>query len=317
MKLKVLTNSEMKTRRRCPREHFLSYVLGYRPRTESEALRFGTRWHLGLEAWYLGKGLNDSISAAIEGLDDPYEAARLEVLLTGYHARWSGEVLPVRGVEVEFRAPLVNPDTGAASRTFQLGGKLDVLLDDGLMEHKSTSQDIGPGSVYWQRLVMDSQVSTYFAGARTLGVEPRRCVYDVVRKPAMRPLRATPVESRKYTKDGRLYASQREEDETPDAYAQRLAEEVAANPDKYYQRGEVVRLEEEERAYAADVWQLSRAMRDDARLQAHVRNPDACERYGSLCGFFGVCSGTASLDDETHFERVEHVHQELSADAAE
>jgi len=317
VKLRVITNSEMKCRRRCPREHYLSYVLGYRPVVDSEAMRFGTRWHLGMEAWWLGHGVEAAIAVATDGVEDPYEAAKLTVLLRGYDARWSSESFDVVGVEQEFRAPLVNPETGAASRTFELGGKVDVLIRDGIVEHKSSSQDVGVGSVYWQKLAMDSQISAYFAGARALGVEPSRCVYDVVKKPQIRPYKATPTESRKYTKDGRLYANQRDEDESPDDFALRLAEDIVASPDKYYQRGEVIRLEHEEQQYAVDVWQLARAMRDDVRLNAHVRNTDACERYGSMCGFFPVCSGSGSLEDQSRYMRVENVHQELSIEAAE
>lgn len=315
MKLRVLTNSEMRVFRRCQREHHFMYGLGYRPTSDVESLRFGSAIHLGLEAWWLGKGLDAAIEAATSAAADPYEAARLRVLLRGYDARWSSECHCVAGVEVEFRAPLINPGTGAASRTYMLGGKIDVLLDRGFIEHKTTAQEIGVGSTYWRKLALDSQVSTYYAGAKALGREVEGCVYDVIRKPAIRPLRATPEESRKYTKDGRLYANQRAEDETVEEYEARLTEEVGAHPDRYYQRGEVVRLEAEEREAQLDAWQISRAMRNADKAQAFPRNADACERYGRMCEFFPVCSGTASLDDTDRFARVDNVHQELSGAA--
>ena len=313
--LRVLTNSEMSTRRRCPREHHIAYELGYRPREDAESLRFGRAFHVGLEAWWKGLGLDAAIEAATEGTD-PYDAAKLRVLLRGYDARWSSERHDVAGVEVEFRAPLINPDSGAASRTFALGGKIDVLLERGFVEHKTTSEEIGVGSTYWRRLTLDPQVSTYYAGAKALGHEVDHCVYDVIRKPALRPLRATPEESRKYNKDGRLHAAQRAEDEAPEEYEARLTEEVAANPDRYYQRGQVVRLESEEHEARLDAWQLARAIRESEIQGAHPRNPDACMRYGRICSYFDVCCGTASLDDEGRFVRVEHVHQELSAEAS-
>ena len=52
VRLPVLTNSQMRTFRRCGREHELSYELGYRPAVEADALRFGTLVHLGLESWW-------------------------------------------------------------------------------------------------------------------------------------------------------------------------------------------------------------------------------------------------------------------------
>jgi hypothetical protein len=47
---------------------------------------------------------------------------------------------------------------------------------------------------------MDGQVSTYFDGAASLGLDVAGCIYDVIGKPGIRPLQATPVEARKYTK---------------------------------------------------------------------------------------------------------------------
>ena len=43
----------------------------------------------------------------------------------------------------------------------------------------------------------------------------------------------------------------------------------------------------------------------------HPRNPDACQRFGSLCCFYGVCCGEASLDDPSLFKRLTWVHPEL------
>ena len=313
----LLTNSQLTTFRRCQREHHYAYQLGYRAIEDAEALRFGTLIHQGLEAWWSGLDLEEALELAVVGAADEYEAAKVRVLLTGYDARWAGERFNVTAVERQFRAPLVNPETGAPSRTYELGGKVDVLLARGIVEHKTTSEEIGVGSMYWRRLALNSQVSTYYAGAKALGHEVDSCLYDVIRKPAIRPLKATPLESRKFTKDGRLYAAQRDHDETVQEYAARLTEEVAASPDKYFQRGEVVRLEAEEREAAFDVWQLARSMREAELAGRAPRNTDACMRYGRICPFFDCCSGVASLDDKGRFTRVENVHQELSIEAAE
>ena len=57
-----------------------------------------------------------------------FDLVRAEVMLAGYDARWGSHQYVVLGVEQEFRAPLINPDTGHASRTWTLGGKLDVRV---------------------------------------------------------------------------------------------------------------------------------------------------------------------------------------------
>jgi hypothetical protein len=328
-RLRLVTNSELRTFRRCSLEHHVAYELGYRALGDAESLRFGSLFHAGLEAWWLAYQTPDEqLDAAIAAMEplalDAYDAARAAVLMQGYDARWSdAEDVEILGVELEFRAPLTNPLTGADSRTFMLGGKLDALVrnvNDGrvyIVEHKTSGEDIGTGSRYWQRLQLDSQISTYFAGARALGYEPAGCLYDVIGKPRIAPLKATPEESRKYTKQGALYANQRAEDETADEYRLRLIEQVTEFPDRFYQRGFVVRLPEEERDAAFDAWQTARLIRETQAAGVHTRNVASCERYGRMCAYFPVCTRVATLEDLTLYEHVANVHPELTPAPAE
>lgn len=180
-----------------------------------------------------------------------------------------------------------------------------------IVEHKTTSEDCEAGSPYWQRLRLDSQVSTYYRGARALGYDVRGCLYDVIRKPSLKPYKATPVESRKFKADGSLYANQRDRDETPDEYRTRLLEDIAAKPERYYVRGEVVRTADDEHAGAADAWMIAQSIREAERLGRFPRNVDACVRYGRTCDYFEVCTGTTSLDDRLRFRVAERAHEEL------
>jgi hypothetical protein len=339
--LRIITNSEMATFRRCQREHKLAYIDGYRSAEDADALRFGTLWPRGLDAWFKGWPIEACIVEACDGAKDDFERAKLRVLLIGYDARWGedkGTLLDVEGIEETFLTPLTNPATGSESKSFMLGGKLDVRLADGFMEHKTTSDDIGLGSIYWRVLTLDSQVSTYYAGAKALGTEPRKCIYDVVRKPRLQPSETVPVRDdngfkivldangeRVYCKGGkkgeppkpRETASTADgyslvvRDETPEEYEARLLEDVMANPDAYYQRGEVVRLEAELREAEQDAWDVAQQMLEARRRGRYSRNVSSCRRYGSVCGFFDVCTGVATLEDTSRFVRVENVHQEL------
>jgi hypothetical protein len=325
--LPLLTNSRLKSFRACQRQHRYRYTLGYRPVATSEALNFGTAIHLALEAFWRG---GRSFDAAIEALPsdlDPFARARALAMLSGYATAWETTPLTVLGVERTFALPLINPETGAKSRTWQLAGKLDVLarLADGrvaVIEHKTSAIDAGEGSTYRQRLTMDSQVSAYFDGADSLaatyGYERADLVlYDVLIKPGIKPLKATPEQDRKYTKPtktepSRLYANQREVDETPDEYLTRCANSITADINKHYFRVEVVRLESERDEYRFDVWQLAESIRVSERTGKAPKNPDACMRYGTPCEFWGVCSGTESLDDPSRFRRVDDVNEELN-----
>jgi hypothetical protein len=329
-RLEILTNSRLSTFRRCNLEHHLAYEEGVRPLGgDPEALRFGTLFHLGLASWWLayqhpGEQLDAALEAMRPNALDEYDLARAETLMRGYDARWAeAEDVEILAVEQQFSTSLVNPMTGAQSRTYVLMGKLDALvLNRGdqrvyIVEHKTSSDDIGPGSQYWEKLRIDAQISTYFAGARSLGYEPAGCLYDVVGKSRHAPFKATPDENRKYTKAGLLYANQRAEDETAPEYGLRLAEHIVADPDKYYRRGFVVRLPDEEREAAFDAWQTARLMREARAAKIYPRNVNACERFGRLCGYFPVCTHAASLDDITRYERVANVHPELTLPAAE
>jgi hypothetical protein len=287
----------------------MRYEQGIVPVRAAHALRFGTLIHRGLEAWW-GADREHRLTAALAAVQsqpvvpdgDPTDSIKAEVMLTGYHLRWEDALLETVAVESEFVTGLLNPVTGCASRTWQLAGKIDAVARDSrgrvwMVEHKTGSGDIGPGSVYWDRLRIDAQVSTYFVGARSLGHDVAGCIYDVLRKPALRRLLATPEECRRYTKAGEMYKNQREQDETLAEYRARLMADVAARPEEYFTRGEVVRLEEEEMDAAYDVWQIGRVIRESQLTHRWPRNPDACERYGRMCDYWPICSRVASIDD--------------------
>lgn len=323
--MRLVTASELRSFRSCAREHRYRYVELRRPRASDPKLRFGSLFHRALEAWWLAvdAGPEAQLAAALDALgpaeqSELFDRVRTEELLLGYTARWSDEALDVLAVEAEFRCPVTNPATGAASRTFELGGKIDAIARERatgrvlIVEHKTSAEDISTGSAYWQRLRLDAQVSTYFVGARALGHDVQACLYDVIHRPTLRPYAATPVEARKFTRDGRLYANQREQDETSEEFRARLREDIAANPSRYFARGEVVRLEEDERDAAHDVWQLTRQLREAELAGRAPRNPDACIRYGRSCDYWPVCSRECALSDEARYRDAAAAHEELS-----
>lgn len=209
----LLTNSRGTAQRRCSREQHLRYEELLIPVKEDDApLRLGSLVHLGLEAWWLAvRDGREPLTAALDVLADqlaagadPFEVAKARAMLVGYHARWIDDApkYEVLGVEVELTpTPILNPTTGKPSRTWLIGGKLDAYVRERatgrklVVEHKTTTEDIRPGSDYFKRLRMDSQVSTY-----TTATDAEAVLYDVLAKPGQRPLKATPEEDRQYTK---------------------------------------------------------------------------------------------------------------------
>lgn len=332
-----VTVSQMKCYRHCPRLCRYTYHDLCRPISRGESLDFGTTQHSGLEAWWLAaraiptepcQWLSSAISCIHVMEKDLFKRARAQALMTAYHHRWAamewdGESMEVLAVEVEYTAPLINPATGEKSRTWKRGGKIDAIVRGRsfgriwVVEHKTSKEDFGPGSDYRQRLLLDPQISHYHVGARALGYDVDGCIYDVMRRPAQVPLRATPVEQRKYRqKDGALYAGQRTEDERPEEYHDRILMDIAENPDRYLARMEVVRLQEDERRSAENDWQTALLMRESERRGLWPMNPGACVSYGRSCAFLPVCTGQASLNDGTRYRKAETAHEELSVAAA-
>lgn len=176
-----------------------------------------------------------------------------------------------------------------------------------VVEHKTTSSDITPGSTYWRKLTLDTQVSQYLGA--TEGVEGM--LYDVIRKPSLRPFKATPLEAQKRTKAGTLYATQRETDETPEEYAVRLRADISEGPNKYYARGIIVRLPSERIEAARDTWLVAGSIRESMRLDAWPRNPGSCDAYGRTCDYWAVCAGETTIQDDTRFRTAETPHEEL------
>jgi hypothetical protein len=210
----------------------------------------------------------------------------------------------------------MNPETGGVSKTFHLAGKIDALAREKatgkvvIVEHKTTSQDIGPGSDYWRKLPIDGQVSGYYCGAQALDHEASTCLYDVIRKPTIKPYKATPEEKRKYNKDGSLSKSCRENDETPDEWYERLTADIASRPDYYYARIEISRSDNDLLEYLFDMWAVSREIADAQRMNRWSRNPQACSVFGT-CEYFGVCTGEQDIDDVTLFRTAERANEEL------
>ena len=300
--MEILTASRIRCFRDCPRKHRLRYVEGWRAAREPDALALGTAVHAALEEWWdranAGKPILANALDRLGGLEDPVLVAKAEAMIAGYHTAWFHDVpkYEVLELETEFVIPLVNPESGRASRTWKLAGKLDGLVrerDTGdlyVLEHKTTSDDISPGSAYWKRLRLDTQVSVYLLGAKALGHgEPVGVIYDVLRKPAHR-----------FGKN-----------DTAGSYLLRMVDAIAADPAKYYARQVVRRMERETREAMTELWLQAQMMHEFSRRGIAPPNADACVRFGT-CEFFPVCAGEATLEEGELYRRAARQHEELS-----
>lgn len=312
----LLTHSRLSCFRTCPQKHYLRYEVGLRPEEESTALRVGRAFHRALEAEYKGEDID---AAMTECVADPYDMALVAAMFSAYHERWKDTTLEVIQAEETFNIPLTNPQTGAPTTVWQLAGKTDriVKLADGrlaLMEHKTTSRDFTPGADYWVALHLDQQLSIYVIAARELGFDVQTILYDVMRRPMLRPLKATPEADRKYTKkDGKLYANQREADELPDEFAARVAADIAERPDYYFARIEIPRLQQDLDECAWEVWQQQLAIREAQRSGRWYKNPNSCFGNFGVCEYLSICQGnTLNGEIPPGFKVTEDIHPELN-----
>lgn len=296
--MKPLSASNINRWQRCPRyyRHTITHDA-----TDRRQFAFGKQFHKALEFRAL-KGVNYALSWL--GAQEPsHERAELATLLAFYDARWAeaDANYTYTGVEVAF-------PPGASVGPWGLVGMIDAVVTDKagrtwLVEHKTSSGDVRPGSTYWQKLRLDIQVTLYLAAAKELGLRPAGVIYDVISRANLEPRLATPEDKRRYTKTGELYKNQRAEDETLPEYQDRVAGVVAKNIEFYFQRETVVRLEHEQRQNYDELVQIGRQIHEATERDEFPRAPGNCHRYGRLCEFFDVCTGTDTLENEKKYER--------------
>jgi hypothetical protein len=334
---RILTHSSEAAFKTCPRRYYLSYQLGLRPAFSSDALRMGNAFHIGLES---AKHGNDATAAAT-AVRDAYADAdcppwldreEFEVeqetavaLVLGWMHKWKDDrICEYVAIEHSFELPILNPTTGRVTPSYNSGGKIDAICrlpDDRLaiVEHKTTSESIEPGSDYWNRLLMDSQISRYVLAARQSGFDVRTTVYDVTRKPQIRPRQTTKQERSQGTYYGLRLDCACPDRETPQMYGARLLTDLVTRPEFYFARMEIPRLDADLSEFQAEQWTIQRAIRESELNErnwgaaAWPRNTGAC-LFPYRCQFFDVCRGLSGNPQEQipdGFKRVDVLHPEL------
>lgn len=102
--------------------------------------------------------------------------------------------------------------------------------------------------------------------------------------------------------------------ETPALFQRRLAADTFENPEKYYQRKQITRLDHELLEFAEELHIEAQDIARDRKNGTHPRSSGACMSYGRPCVYLGICSGQSSPDDGRWMQR-ECVHPELEIEA--
>lgn len=268
--------------------------------------------------------LQQALAAIAAEPADEIIAAKCRGLLIGYDARWRDVPWETLEIECEYRLPLYNPETRASSRTFETAGKLDGVIrwpESGktyLKEHKTTSEEIAdPNSPYWRRLAVDSQVSHYVLAKWQMAEKLDGTVYDVIKKPTIRPKQINGEPFRTLVQNGTYFGfdvpdKERRALKSEDAalYSLRLARDCIDNPSKYFQRRTIPRLDSDVAEYAQELWDIGQTIIDARRNDRHYRNSAACVQFNTPCEYLDICSGCDSPESD-RWERVPNVHPEL------
>lgn len=344
--MELLTHSRTAAFKQCRKQHWYSYEKGLRRIVDAKALRMGSAFHTGVESLGLGNDVAKACEAAYveygtcpEGYDQHewnLEAETVARMVSGYEWRWRNSPLTHLTVEQSFQLPLLNPATGAASKTFNLAGKIDAIvqMEDGrkaVKETKLFGDDISVDSDLWPRMRMDQQVSLYLVAARRLGYEVATVLYDVARKPTIKPnnvpildelgVKIVLDKNGERVKTEKGFWRQTGDTEkgyvvqsrpmTVEEWGEKLTNDIVERPDYYFSRVEIPRLENDLNEFAQEIWDVAKTIMDAKSNDRWYRtvHKNSC----SFCSVFELCSRGGELDSvaPTGFEFVTNKNPEL------
>jgi hypothetical protein len=336
----TLTHSSESTFKTCPRKFALRYRANLVPDHDADPLRFGSAFHAGLEELKRGNGLASALARVNALYDDtqcppwlqPFEFDTERhtalAMLCGYAWRYPCDpVLEYVAVELAFDLPIINPETGRPTPLFRSAGKIDGIakLPDGrlaIVEHKTVGDSIEPGADYWRRLLMDAQISRYFLASRDLGYDVTTTIYDVTRKPAIRPKAVTKAERALHTSKGHYHGAKLTEAcperETPEMFAGRLLDDMQTRPEFYFARNEIPRLEADLDEFKWEQWSIAQQIHQADLHGRFYRNTAACIGFGR-CTYFDHCRGLLDTNNDipAGFRRADDPHPELAHSGAD
>jgi hypothetical protein len=327
----------------CPERYRFAHVLGVRQDIDPDTLRIGTNWHAMLELYHktLDNANNTTDFAfdmTIAHLNERYqtvpdnkstfewatERAMLVYSFMAYIWVYEGDTFETLLTEHKFSIPIVNPETGRPDRIAPpLVGKIDRIVKHGeramSVEYKTTSSDIAPAADYWHKLKMDTQVSVYTYAMRRDGWEVAGTLYDVFRKPAIRPRLLTQAETKKFITTGewcggnfevaaaptmtepeivevnnvkstevKIGAKGWQFRETPEMYGVRLLQLMYSEPEKYFARKEIARTDKELRKFEVELYNIAESMKLMVRHDNFYRNEAQCDKPYP-CAYRAIC----------------------------
>lgn len=172
-----LSNSKVKTWRRCPKQYEYKYVQGLRPKAKALPLERGSWLHDLLMHHYDGEGWKAQQAKKTAEFNALWEEEREELgdlpsetqrIMTSYLMRYGKEDQPLRVIDSELDEIITLPN----GLRFQVIIDLIVEEPDGgiwLWDHKTVAQFM-PADF----MLLDAQLARYFWAAEYMGYKPLR-----------------------------------------------------------------------------------------------------------------------------------------------
>jgi hypothetical protein len=311
--------------RNCRKAVDWRYLQNLVPLERDGNLHYGSLIHDCLETWHRYRN-REQVLGLIERscpnrhVDDSQRRDwhLATAMMTGYMNRYPEEEFEVVELEKVFQGPIVNPETGAASRSFVLSGKVDGIVKMGseyfVLEHKTASL---LDSSYLERLWTDFQITLYaYYVEQTLGLPITGILYNVLVKAKLQQsageteeeFEARRAELLAKSKTGKSSAKRRTPESDEDFQA-RLAEKYA-DPEMFH-REKLYLSRDRFEILRAELWELTQAFLDARRRGVFYQNTSHCFQYQRPCPYFALCRSNGNPNVlENFYQRVEP-HEEL------
>lgn len=255
----------------CQRRWGWHYDAGLEQIARPRPLAMGSAFHKAIE-------LRDPVKGAAE-MDRPTaDQAEYDSLLkdkaivacaaAAYMARWPEEA---RTRELKYRIRLRSPYTGAYSRTFDLVGAADGVIDHGAYLELEEDKLVGRiDEITVKKVALDRQLGlTCYALWRVTGKPVRVVRKRFIKKPSIK----------------------QRQNETVEQFCARVAEDYEARPDfyaiepppSYITSADLLRIE-------CELWVWAEQLRALRRAKVYDRNTSACGDYGG-CQYLPLCAG--------------------------
>jgi len=287
------TYSAASTFRDCRQKYKHRYIdLIEKDRPPAAPLWIGTVVHDCLEMWHRGEPLGE----IIDYLDDLRTedntknwvqcVAIMQAYARTYPTEDSFEILELEEV---FRGPLVNPETGRASTTMVLTGKVDGLIklesgEHAILEHKTTTLNL---ERYVETLWTDFQTRFYCQQyGKYKGISIRKAMFNIIKKSLLRKRKG----------------------ESEEALIERMTDDIQFK--RYLLSFEPTLLDE----IGTQVWELKDNMQLAARSGKYYKNESQCRHaFGGMCDYFDLCSsGMNPIVRNALYRKRKTAHTELS-----